>query len=144
MYLTSLTKIKKSHPLYKEVDSFCLLSKKLKNKIIWLQREAYKNNQGYISFYTMAHELAKNNDPDYRALPAKVAQHTAKAVDEMYQSFFALRKKGLKARPPRFSEKGDKGRFIVIVDYQSISKEAFKKGFIKPSGMTGMIPILNT
>lgn len=141
MYLTSLTKIKKSHPLYKEVDSFCLLSKKLKNKIIWLQREAYKNNQGYISFYTMIHELAKNNDPDYRALPARAAQYTAKTVDEMFKSFFALRKKGLKARPPRFSEKGDKGRFIVIFDYHSISRKAFKKGFIKPSGMTGMIPI---
>lgn len=79
--------------------------------------------------------MARSNDPDFRALPAKVAQAVVKDVDEMYASFYALREKGMFARPPKFSPKGENGRFKVTFSNQAISSKAFKRGYIRPSGM---------
>lgn len=141
MYLTSITKIKRGHMAFKAIDSFCLLSKKLRNKVIWLQREEWKNNKGYIPYRKMVKDLPKNGDADYKALPAKVAQETVRDVDESYQSFFALKKLNIKCNAPSFSPKGEKGRYKVTFTNQAISKISFKKRFIKPSGLDFEIPI---
>ena len=141
IYLTSITKIKRGHEAFKAIDTYCLLSKKLRNRVIWMQREEWNNNKGYISFSKMLKNLAANDDVDYRALPAQVSQQTVMDVDDDFQSFFTRKERGEKCNAPSFSPKGEKGRFKVTFTNQSISLPSFRNGFIKPSGIDFEFPI---
>lgn len=134
-FRASKTKIKRTHIAFDVIDDFCLRSKKLRNKTIWLQRQSYRNTGEHISFYTMITDMAKNDDVNYRSMPTKVSKETVKDVDESYKSFIKKRKKDAKTNPPRYSPKGDKGRAQVTFPRLAISKKAWNRGFIAPSSM---------
>lgn len=72
-------------------------------------------------------------------MPAKVSQQVIKSVDESYKSFFALLKEyengKIKHKPkaPKFSPRGEEGRFLLEYSYQAVSKKHFKNKIIKLS-----------
>ena len=128
--------IKPSNPLYKELDKLCFLSKNLYNSTLYTIRQHYFETKKYQSYFTTATNFAKENQADYRALPAKVSNYTLQLVDQNMKSFFALLKKkrtnqydnpvGL----PKYLDK-TKGRQVVHYHKQSLSLK--KEGFVKLS-----------
>ena len=128
--------IKPSNPVYKELDNLCFLSKNLYNVTLYTIRQHYFDTKKYQSYFTTATNFAKENQADYRALPAKVSNYTLQLVDQNMKSFFALLKKkranqydksvGL----PKYLDK-TKGRQVVHYHKQSLSLK--KEGVVKLS-----------
>ena len=56
------------------LDYLCFLSKNLYNYINYLIRQEWIVNKGYLDKYKVAKQLAKENQPDFRALPSALAQ----------------------------------------------------------------------
>lgn len=94
-----------NHALYKTLDNYAFLSKNLYNSTLYRHRQDYKNDKKKISWMKLVGEFASSNQPDYRAMPAKVAQNVIKGVDDEYNTFFGSLKAGLKAKIPRYKHK---------------------------------------
>lgn len=136
MLLVEKQIIRPSNPIYKELDKLCFLSKNLYNITLYTIRQHYFKTKKYLSNFSIAKDFAKDDQTDYRALPAKVSKYTVQLVDQNMRSFFALLKKK-KAnqydRPVRLPKYLDKitGRQVVHYHKQALS---FKKdGFVKLS-----------
>ena len=128
--------IKSSNPLYKELDNLCFLSKNLYNVTLYTIRQHYFDTNKYKSYFSIVSDFTKENQVDFRALPAKVSRYTIRLVDQNMKSFVALLKKkqaNQYTNPvhlPKYLDK-TKGRQVVRYNKQSLS---FKKdGFVKLS-----------
>ena len=110
---------------HKECDKLCFLSKNLYNSTLYTIRQHYFNTKKYLSYPEVNKKFSFDNQPDYRALPAKVSQHTQKLVDQNFKSFFALLKtENLNWRPriPKYLDKV-KWRQMVYYQEQALSKK---------------------
>lgn len=119
-----------SHPDYKTLDNLCFLSKNLYNATLYCVRQHFFKTGSFLNYQTVNKQFTLENQPDYRALPAKVSKHTQQLVDKSYKSFFTLHKNGKKARIPRYLDK-IKGRQVVHYEQGAISVK--EKGFVKLS-----------
>ena len=126
--------IKPNHQYYDELVHLCLLSKNLYNSTLYTVRQYYFEHKQFLNYQAVNKLFASSNQPDYRALPAKVAQHTQMLVDRNFKSFFALLKlkaKGKYNKPikiPKYLNK-KAGRQVAHYDKGVLSFKA--KGFIK-------------
>ena len=131
--------IKPSKKIFDEIDKLAFLSKNLYNCAVYQCRQAFFPNQLVPNFNQLYH-LLKNGD-DYKALPAKVSQLIIKQAHQTFKSYLAALKAYKKdsskflGRPklPKYKHK-EKGRNILIYNYQAVSKKALKSGKINPSG----------
>ena len=136
--------IKYSHVHFQELDNICFLSKNLYNASLYAVRQHFSETNKFLNFFTNAKEFQNNNQPDYRALPTKVAQQTMKMVEQNFKSFFALaskKRKGnydSKVKIPKYLDK--KGRYTTIYTNQAVSKKWLGKGYINLSGSNVFIP----
>ena len=112
------------------------LSKNLYNVTLYTIRQHYFDTNKYKSYFSIVSDFTKENQVDFRALPAKVSRYTIRLVDQNMKSFFALLKKkqaNQYTNPvhlPKYLDK-TKGRQVVRYNKQSLS---FKKdGFVKLS-----------
>ena len=125
--------IKKSNPLFNELDNLCFLSKNLYNSALYEIRQYFFEHKKYINWIRINNKFVDEKQENYYALPCKVSQQTLKMVDNNMKSFFkALKAKKSKPRLPKYLDKIN-GRFIVIYTNQAISKKALKDGFIELS-----------
>ena len=130
---------KPTHKYYTELDNLCFLSKNLYNATLYDIRQHYFNTGKYKNYCKVNFEFAHNNQSDYRALPAKVAKHTQKLVDNNFKLFFILLKKknqGNYNKPisiPKYLDK-IKGREIVQYEKGAINTEGLADDKIKLSG----------
>ena len=130
--------IKKSNPLYKELDKVCFLSKNLYNATLYAIRQHYFEHKKHLNYYKVDNLFKSTNNPDYRALPIKVSQHTIKMVDKNFKSFFGLLKK--KSQTPSIPRYLDKiSKYLTTYTNQAISKRELKNGYIKLSGCNNKI-----
>lgn len=113
---------------FKEADHLCWLSKNLYNATLYTIRHYYFETKKYLGYNKVSIEFAHSNNPDYRALPAKVSKGTQRLVDKNFKSFYNLRKKGYFARIPNYLDT-KKGRQIVHYEKGAISFSK-KKGYI--------------
>ena len=124
--------VKKDSLLYQEIDNLCFKSKNLFNATLYDERQTYFDT-GKFKFYNKINkEFVKNNQPDYRALPAKVSKMTQMKVDQAIKSFLALKKSSNTNtwhHFPKYLKKD--GRFVV--EYEKGALSFKKKGFIKLS-----------
>ena len=133
MILTERHIIKKTNPLYSELDNLCFLSKNLYNSALYTVRQYYFENKKYLSWVNINNNFVKDKQVDYYALPCKVSQQTLKMVDQNMKSFFnAIKSKKSKAKLPKYLEKA-KGRFVVTYTNQAIGKKALQNGYIELS-----------
>ena len=128
MELTLVEKhqIKYNSKEHKECDKLCFLSKNLYNSTLYTIRQHYFNTKKYLSYPEVNKKFSFDNQPDYRALPAKVSQWTQKLVDQNFKSFFALLKtENLDWRPklPKYLHK-TKWRQVVYYQEQALSKKS--------------------
>ena len=138
-YRRQFVVVKRGSPLFKEIDSLCFKSKNLFNTTLYDERQTYFNT-GKFKFYNKVNkEFTKNNQSDYRALPAKVSKHTQMKVDQAIKSFLALKKiPNTNSKPnfPKYLKKD--GRFVVEYERGALSFK--KKGFIRLSKTNISIP----
>ena len=114
--------IKKNNPLYSEIDNLCFKSKNLYNTTLYSERQHYFKNQKFMFFYSISKKFASENNPDYRALPAKVSQQVQKSVNEALTSFIKLKQNNLPAKFPKYLNKNS--RYILRYEKGALS---FKK-----------------
>ena len=131
--------IKRSNPIWQQIDSLCFLSKNLYNYANYQIRQLFILDKLYLGYNQLYH-LVKGT-PDYKALPAKVAQQVLKVLDKNWKSFFAACKV-YKQKPdlftgrpklPKYKDKV-KGRNLLIYTIQAISKTWLQKGLVYLSG----------
>ena len=133
MILTERHIIKKTNPLYSELDNLCFLSKNLYNSALYTVRQYYFENKKYLSWVNISNNFVKDKQVDYYALPCKVSQQTLKMVDQNMKSFFnAIKAKKSKAKLPKYLDKV-KGRFLVTYTNQAIGKKALQNGYVELS-----------
>ena len=125
---------KRSDPEYSEMDELCFKSKNLYNATLYAVRQSFIKNNEYLSFNRINKIFIKENNVDYRALPAKVSKYTQMLVDFAMKSFFALikkKKKGeydSKVKLPKYLDKV-KGRMTVHYEKGALSFKK-RKGYI--------------
>ena len=133
MILTERHIIKKTNPLYSELDNLCFLSKNLYNSALYTVRQHYFENKKYLSWVNINNNFVKDKQVDYYALPCKVSQQTLKMVDQNMKSFFnTIKAKKSKAKLPKYLDKV-KGRFLVTYTNQAIGKKALQNEYIELS-----------
>lgn len=133
MILTERHIIKKTNPLYSELDNLCFLSKNLYNSALYTVRQYYFENKKYLSWVNINNNFVKDKQVDYYALPCKVSQQTLKMVDQNMKSFFnAIKAKNSKPKLPKYLDKTS-GRYIVIYTNQAIGKKALQNGYVELS-----------
>lgn len=141
--LVEQTVYKKGSKYYNEMDQLCFLSKNLYNATLYHKRQSFFSDEGLISFSELRKKFVAENQPDYRALPAKVSGQIQMLVDQNFSAFFALlkKKKGgdydKKVQLPKYLKK-DKGRQIVIYPKDALSFA--KEGFVGLSKTKILIP----
>lgn len=130
---------KPTHKYYAELDNLCFLSKNLYNSTLYNVRQHYFSTGDYKNYNQVNFEFTHNNQSDYRALPAKVAKHTQRLVDQNFKSFFALLKKKNQGQYnksislPKYLDK-IKGREVVQYEKGAINIKGLADNEIKLSG----------
>ena len=112
----------------KEAQHWCHLAKNLYNAANYEMRQSFiaGNRKGN---YAISTEFAKNNQPDYRALPAQCSQQIINLLEKNWKSFFKSIKdwkknpKKYKGRPklPKYKDKD--GCFPILFTKQSFGKK---------------------
>lgn len=139
--LTGEIQVTRFDQSYNEIDQMMFLSKNLYNTCLYVERQMFfhKRNskdsslKGFLTNFELSKKLQDEDNPDYRALPSAVSQQVCKQVCLNYKSFFALYKKGLKARLPNYLDK-TKGRNKLSFPKNTISR-SIKNGVIKLTGL---------
>ena len=132
--------IKNGHQFYKESDGLGFLSKNLYNAALYAIRQYFFKTRKFLNYNALQKLMQNENNPDYRALPAKVSQWVLKMVSLAFKSFFNAQKsyqknpKKFKAPPqiPKYKHK-TKGRNLLTYTIQAISKKELRQGYIQLS-----------
>lgn len=126
MILAEIHEYKPTYKDYNELDNLCFLSKNLYNATLYDVRQYYFKTKKHKHYNEVNKEFVRNNQYDYRMLPAKVSQQVQRLVESNFNSFFALaelKKKGKynkKVSMPNYLHK-TKGRQIVPYTKQAFS-----------------------
>ena len=137
--------IKKSNPLYKELDNMSFLSKNLYNQALYRIRQEFFETGKYLNYKNLVKQLTKENQVDYVALPRKISQWVLKQVDGNFVSFFKslkYEKVSHKVRIPKYLKKN--GRNLLTFTNQAISTKELKRGYLKLSGCNNKLKVLHT
>lgn len=134
--------IRKGRYNYQEIQTVCHLSKNLYNYVNYILRQSFFETKAIPGEYEISTQLAKENQADFRALPAQVSQQTIKLVFKAWKSFFSALKSYKKdksrfnsnPKPPKYKDK--KGYFVAVFANQShkIKNQQihFSKDIIQP------------
>lgn len=131
MYLTEKHLIKKNDPRFKDLLELCRLSNNLYNATLYDIRQHFFATGKYKGFYKQRPEFSGTN-PDYVALPAKVAGEVMQDVHSDFKSFFQLLKKKQKGeydknvKIPKYKSSG--GIRVVSFPKDTLSKEVKDEG----------------
>lgn len=133
--------VKPLNPLFSECDNLSFLTKNLYNSTLYYQKQSLFDSD-FQSYFAVNNFFTHTNQPDYRALPAKVSKMVQKLVDANFKSYFALVKKkntegySPKVRPPKYLDK-TKGRCTVPYPKDALSLKV--EGYVKLSKTSIMI-----
>ena len=125
---------KRNDPEYSEMDKICFKSKNLYNATLYAVRQSFIKSNEYLNYNRINKIFTKENNVDYKALPAKVAKHTQMLVDFAMKSFFVLAKKkkkgeyDRKVKLPKYLDKV-KGRMTAHYEKGALSFKK-RKGYI--------------
>lgn len=134
--------IKKTSPEFAVLDDICHKSKNLYNATMYAIRQYYFANKKYLPYKKVNKQFKEDDNPDYRALPAKVAQQTQQMVHWAWKSFFEhlkVAEKGEKIGLPGYLDKD--GRHVTLYTNQAVSfkNSNVSDGYLKLSGTDVLI-----
>ena len=127
--------IKPTNSIFAECDSLSFLAKNLYNSTLYYQRQSLFESD-FQNYYAANREFTHTNQPDYRALPAKVSKQVQMLVDKAFKSYFALVKKkntenySPKVKLPKYLAKVT-GRYVVPYPKDALSLKV--GGYVKLS-----------
>lgn len=127
--------IKPTNPIFSECDNLSFLAKNLYNSTLYYQRHSLFDSD-FQNYYAVNREFTHINQPDYRALPAKVSKQVQMLVDKAFKAYFALVKKkntegySSKVRLPKYLRKVT-GRCVVPYPKDALSLKV--EGYVKLS-----------
>ena len=141
--------IGKNDVRYAVIDATCFASKNLYNAANYIVRQSFIHQGIYTGYATVYHEVKTHEA--YKALPTKVANDVLRLLDKNWKSYFkavqAYRLDPSKflghPKLPKYKDK-QKGRNILIYDFQALSKTALEKGIIAPSKLGITVPTQQT
>jgi len=149
MQLVERHVIKPNHRFYREADRLSWLCKNLYNSANYIYRQNFFATQ-QTNALAVYHAL--KTSPDYKALPAKVAQSTLGLVLKAWTSYYLV-VRNYQEDPTKFKvapkiphykgsrdRKREDGRYVVVFNCQAVSKRALKKGYARPSGTNIWLP----
>ena len=149
MQLVERHVIKPNHRFYREADRLSWLCKNLYNSANYIYRQNFFATQQKNA---LAVDRALKTSPDYKALPAKVAQSTLGLVLKAWTSYYLV-VRNYQEDPTKFKvapqiphyqgsrdRKREDGRSLVVFNCQAVSKKALKKGYARPSGTNIWLP----
>lgn len=126
MKLTEAHQIRPNHKLYSICDKLCFKSKNLYNAALFEFRQSFFDKTAdTLSWQDIDKIFNRNNQFDYRELPAKVSSTVLKKLGDNISSFWSLKKKpdyNKKVRLPKYLHKID-GRFIIEFNKQTFSNK---------------------
>lgn len=122
---------------YQEIQTVCHLSKNLYNYVNYILRQSFFETSSIPGEYETSTQLARENQPDFRALPSNVSQQTIKLVFKAWKSFFSALKAYKKdksrftgnPKPPKYKDK--KGYFVAVITGQSTRIKNQQIHFVK-------------
>lgn len=127
--------VKPNNPLFSECDNLSFLAKNLYNSTLYYQRQSLFDSD-FQNYFAVNKLFTHTNQPDYRALPAKVSKMIQRLVDKNFKSYFALVKKknadgySPKVKPPKYLDKTE-GRCTVPYPKDALSLK--DEGYVKLS-----------
>src|SRR5215472_15320706 len=132
--------IKRADPRFRVIDRAAFASKNLYNKALYATRQAFFEDGSSPSYPTLYH--AMKGEPEYAAVPRKVAQWVLKQVCvawESYREALAAWERDAskfvdRARIPRYKPK-QQGRNLLVYTKQALSVPALRSHLICPSGL---------
>ena len=133
--------VKLTNPIFSECDNLSFLAKNLYNSTLYYQRQSLFDAD-FQNYYAVNKEFTHTNQPDYRALLAKVSKQVQMLVDKNFKSYFTLvRKKNTegyspKVRLPKYLDKTE-GRCTVSYPKDALSLKV--DGYVKLSKTSIMI-----
>lgn len=130
--------IDRQDPRFAVIDPACFASKNLYNTALYILRQAFFGHSPIPNYAKLAHALI--GTPEFRALPAKVAQWTIRQVCSDWNNFWKARAAYEKCpakftghpKLPHYKPKQE-GRNLLVYTCQAISKPALAEGHIFPS-----------
>ena len=143
MLLTERHTIKRDDPRFNILDAEAFKSKNLYNATLYAVRQHFFQTGEYLPYARLQKQFQDDNHPDYKTLPAKVAQQTMKMADQNFRAFFKALKsykqhpEKFTGRPklPKYLDKKD-GRYLLTYTNQAISKKEHDRNqVVKLSGI---------
>jgi putative transposase len=125
--------IKRADPRFQVIDRAAFAAKNLYNKALYATRQAFFQDGLYPSYPTLYHQM--KGEPEYAALPRKVAQWVLKQVCAAWDSY----QEALAAwetypakfldrpRTPRYKHK-QRGRNLLVYTTQALEQLARSSG----------------
>ena len=127
---------------FAELDRVCRLSKNLYNSTLYAARQGLFADGRFRRYHDINKDFTDTDQPDYRALPAKVSKLTQMLADQSIASYLGLLKAyengEIENKPglPRYLPKD--GRQVLTYTEQAIS--TVRTGYVKLSGTSIYIP----
>jgi putative transposase len=148
MRLVEQHRIRPSDPRFAAIDTTAFASKNLYNKALYATRQAFFRDGSLPSYPALYHDL--KDEPEYAALPRKVAQWALKQACAAWDSYrqacsaYAVDPSAFLGRPrlPRYLDK--QGRNLLVYTTQALSQPGLRAGRIEPSGLGIAVPSMQT
>ena len=135
--------IKRADKNYSQIKDICHRCKNLYNYTNYILRQSLFKGEGLPREYELVGILTRENQDDYRALPAQTSQQVIKLLYKNWKAYFqALRayqrdkSKFLGCpRIPKYKPRGDKGHSVALFTNQQIKLRDGKIVFPKPANL---------
>lgn len=135
--------IKRADKNYSKIKELCHRCKNLYNYCNYILRHSFFRGEGLPREYELVGLLTRENQDDYRALPAQTSQQVIKLLYKNWKAYF----KGLRAyqrdkskflgcpKIPKYKPRGEKGHYVALFTNQQIKLRAGKIIFPKPANL---------
>jgi putative transposase len=139
MRLVEQHRIRPADPRFAAIDQAAFASKHLYNKALYATRQAFFRDGSFSSYPALYR--AMKGEPEYAALPRKVAQWVLKQVCAAWDSYrqalaaYMAHPSAFVGRPriPHYLDK--QGRNLLVYTTQALSQPGLRAGRIEPSGL---------
>ena len=128
---------------YNNIKELCHRCKNLYNYCNYILRHSLFKGEGLPGEYNLMGLLARENQDDYRALPAQTAQQIIKLLYKNWKAYFQSLKSYQKdktkftgcPRIPKYKPRGEKGHYVALFTNQQIKLKNGEIVFPRPANL---------
>lgn len=128
---------------YNNIKELCHRCKNLYNYCNYILRHSLFKGEGLPGEYNLMGLLARENQDDYRALPAQTAQQIIKLLYKNWKAYFQSLKSYQKDKTkftgcpkiPKYKPRGEKGHYVALFTNQQIKLKNGEIVFPRPANL---------